>query len=147
MNWRDLDWKGCRDAAEDEQIRLAEDELRIRFPLAYVECVKLCHGGYPRQMAFTFVDQLIGEMSSGVAQMLSFDWSDEENILATFNRLKDQLPSGVIPIADDGTGDFVCLDFRSHERPRITYWHHEREGEEALSVLAEDFDSFMEMLK
>ena len=50
----------------------------------------------------------------------------------------------VIPIADDGGGDFVCLDYRDGGTdPAVCYFQHEL-GE--LTPLAASFSDFCTML-
>lgn len=147
MTWRTLEWLNCRTPIGEDVIGEAERRLGVRFPDSYRECVKNCHGGYPRQSDFTFQDRDIGMVTSGIAQMLTFDVDDEENIVSTRERLASQLPAGVIPITDDGSGDFVCLDFRGGGEPEVIYWHHERAEGESITRLAGDFESFMTMLR
>jgi hypothetical protein len=80
--------------------------------------------------------------------LLSFNSNKKENILDVHNNLKHQLPKGIIPIADDGGGDFICFDFRSSETsPKVVYWHHEKKKEKSITYLCETFTDFIDMLK
>jgi hypothetical protein len=52
------------------------------------------------------------------------------------------LPQGVIPIADDGGGDFVCFRYTAAQ-PSVVYWHH---GGRSVVPLSDSFSGFLEML-
>jgi hypothetical protein len=115
----------------------------VVFPDDYKECARLCHGGRPKRNAFTFEDPEIGRMESCVGVLLSFSEDDPESIFATHERMHSFLPRGAVPIADDGGGDFICLDY-SHGTPAsIGYWHH---GADSLVRLAPSFTAFLGML-
>ncbi len=83
-------------------------------------------------------------MEGCLGVLLSFSEDDPENILRTHERLSPYLPSGAIPVADDGGGDFVCLDYSGGGSPRIGYWHH---GDRSLVPLASSFGACIGSLK
>jgi hypothetical protein len=82
-------------------------------------------------------------MESSLAVLLSFSDDDVENIVETHRRLLPFLPQGVIPIADDGGGDFVCLQYAGQAQPSVVYWHH---GDRSVVPLSESFSGFLDML-
>jgi hypothetical protein len=82
-------------------------------------------------------------MESCVGVLLSFAADDPESIFAVYESMRSFLPLGAVPIADDGGGDFVCLDYSSGTTPTIGYWHH---GEDSLVSVAPNFTAFLEML-
>lgn len=137
------EWDDCHSPVAGEAFERAERQWGVFFPDDYRECARMCHGGRPRRNAFAFDDPEIGRMESCVGVLLSFSENDPESIFATCERLRSLLPVGAVPIADDGGGDFVCLDYSRGTPPSIGYWHH---GADCLIPLAPNFTAFLEML-
>lgn len=143
MDWNQGEWDGCGGPLDDAVVKRAEALFGVTLPEDYKSCIRVCHGGRPRSNGFAFHDPDIGRMESCVGLLLSFSPTDSESIFSTFDRLKPFLPVGAIPIADDGGGDFVCLDYGQGTVPTIGYWHH---GSEALVPLARTFTAFIASL-
>lgn len=141
--WKNTEWEGCHSPIGDSIFGKAESEFGVVFPKDYKACAQLCHGGRPNNNAFAFDDPDVGRMESCIGVLLSYSEGDPENIFAAYARLRDSLPAGAVPIADDGGGDFVCLDYSRGEAPTIGYWHH---GESGLLLLAPSFEAFLDML-
>jgi hypothetical protein len=60
----------------------------------------------------------------------------------------DQLPEGLVPFADDGGGDYMCLDYRNKpEAPGVVYWAHERGKHDSVFPLANSFSEFLDILQ
>jgi hypothetical protein len=137
------EWDGCHPPVEDSVFEEAQRRCGVVFPDDYKEVARLCHGGRPRKNAFAFDDPEVGRMESCVGILLSFSEDDPESIVAAYERMRSLLPAGAIPIADDGGGDFVCLDYSRRTLPTIGYWHH---GAGSLVSLAPNFRAFLEML-
>jgi cell wall assembly regulator SMI1 len=143
MSWHDIAWEDCRGELQEAEVQRVEQALGATFPEDYRACVKKCHGGRPRDNNFSFVDPKVGRMESCLAVLLSFSEDDIENIVETHRRLQPYLPTGVIPIADDGGGDFVCLQYATQARPSVVYWHH---GDRSVTPLSDSFSGFLGML-
>jgi hypothetical protein len=137
------EWDGCHPPVEEIRIDQVQAELGVVFSDDYKECVTCCHGGRPANNAFALYDPDIGRMESCIGTLLTFAEADNENIIQTQKRLGAFLPKGAIPVADDGGGDFACLDYSSGESPTIGYWNH---GEVRLIPLAQSFSEFLDML-
>ncbi|MBN8617065.1 MAG: SMI1/KNR4 family protein, partial [Deltaproteobacteria bacterium] len=61
--------------------------------------------------------------------------------------VSQDLPRGLMPFANTGGGDLVCLDYRQGPTPSIAYWHHGRCGDEdEVTAVAASFTSFLELL-
>lgn len=143
MSWQDIAWEDCHGEIGDVEVRRVEHALGVTFPEDYRACVKGCHGGRPRDNNFSFMNPAIGRMESSLAILLSFSDDDPENIVETHHRLLPFLPVGVIPIADDGGGDFVCLQYGGQAEPSVVYWHHR---ERSVVPLSESFAGFLDIL-
>ena len=142
-----LRWHATRSPLPDDTIDQAERALRVSLPPAYRAIIGRFSGGYPEPNEFTVV---AGDRSwvSGVGVLLSLDRGDADNVFEYMNNLSvdAQLPSGVIPIADDGGGDLVCLDYRdSAQAPRVVYLSHDT-SHDAPIELAASFDDFLVLL-
>ena len=148
-----MQWRHTSAPLEERHLAGAEQLLGVLFPLDYRECLRRNHGAAPNPAGF-LVSSSDKERpyGSGVGVLLTIDPYAPENLFATLSHLAadKQLPPGVIPIADDGGGDMVCLDYRATPTgatPSIVYWSHELEGDEALTPLASTFTEFLQLLE
>lgn len=146
-----LTWEDCLDnAASDAVVAELERRLGIHFPLDYLEVAKACQGGTPVERSeFVYRDADAGGPDwSGFAYLLPLEPTHEEGIVATMEKLaKDgKLPAGVVPIATDGGGDYVCLAYRAGAAPSIVYWCHERERDDSIFPLSDSFRGLLERL-
>ena len=58
------------------------------------------------------------------------------------------VPRAIIPIAVDGGGDYMCLDYRqSATEPGVVYYSHEAPPEHSLCHLADSSTAFLAMLE
>jgi SMI1-KNR4 cell-wall len=61
--------------------------------------------------------------------------------------ISGQLPDGLFPIAGDGGGDFLCLDFRCEPvAPPVAYWSHEVGGAEGVVPVAASITELLSLL-
>lgn len=75
---------------------------------------------------------------------------DHDSVLACAEELHDNygVSRQLIPIALDGGGDFMCLDYRESEsEPKIVYWSYGAIPDVAIAYIADSFTSFLAMLK
>ena len=63
-------------------------------------------------------------------------------LLTEQKKFKDELPASILPIAYDGCGNYICIDLNGGS---VLFWDHEEW--EALSPVAESFETFWEKLK
>lgn len=144
LTWRSKEWEGCHPPLDTDRVEAVQRALGVELPPDYRECIRLCHGGRPRQNAFWFDDPVVGRMGSCLGVLLSFTEEDNENIVETYRSLRPHLPIRTVPFADDGGGDFMC--FRYSEGiayPTVVYWPH---GEADVITLADSFSEFIDML-
>lgn len=140
-------WRWTSEPLSERLIRNAERALGVDFPADYRACVRDNHGGAPEPADFR-VDLGAGRHLAGsVGLLLSLDPRQDENVLATIQDLTadGHLPPGLIPILNDGTGRFLCLDYRadpSNKAPTIAYVTTDPE---AVTV-AHDFTAFLGLL-
>lgn len=140
-------WRWTSEPLSERVIRNAERALGITFPADYRACVRDNHGGAPEPADFR-VDLGTGRHLAGsVGLLLSLDPRQDENVVATARALtaESRLPPGLVPIIDDGTGRFVCLDYRadpSKKAPTLAYFSIDRD----VIFVAHDFTGFLGLL-
>jgi len=136
-------WKYTSDPLSEKAIRHAERVLDVTFPADYRDCVRLNHGGAPEPDTFVFTGSDGQPIASRVGLLLSLNVSEDENVVGTAQLLDVQgkLPAGLVPIIDDGGGNFVCLDYRAGG-PKVAFL---TTGGEVRPV-AESFGEFLGML-
>jgi hypothetical protein len=144
-----VEWQNTTNPLPERMIRGAELLLDVEFPQDYRECVRINHGGHPEPGDFR-VQGITSSWVGTVGVLLSLDPRRPENVWATITALalEHGLPDHLIPIADDGGGDLVCLDYRSkaNRRPSVVYWSHEVGGEEGIVALADNFSVLLELI-
>jgi len=106
--------------AEAEQ-RLAE--LGHRIPPSYRAFLAEQDGGRPVKDTFTF-EQHDREQSSRVAGLLGVEPAPYGDLVRTAGLVGD-IPPGVLPIAADEFGNYVCLDAREDRDGPVLFWDHE----------------------
>lgn len=144
-----LTWESDNPPLGDEIITAAELILGVSLPDTYKDLAKKFPGGYPDLADFAVKR---GERTWGscVGALLSLDPRHSGNV---YQHLRGQgskhgLPERVIPIADDGGGDLLCLDYRAGgSNPRVVYWAHDLGHEEGIVDMAESFDAFLDLLE
>ncbi len=145
-------WRYAGDEASEKAIRHAESCLGVRFPADYRECVREHGGGAPDPSGFVVSSGASGTFRSSVGVLLSLDPQEPENVVTTATdlRIDRGLPEGLVPIINDGSGDYVCLDYRddpSAAAPRVVFWSKSASGGPEFFDLAATFDEFLRKLE
>lgn len=66
-----------------------------------------------------------------------------------YDQSREDLPDEILPIAEDGAGNYVCLAVKGDDKGRIYFWNHEEfETEDVptyrwLELIASSFDDFL----
>jgi cell wall assembly regulator SMI1 len=146
-----LTWEDCETPVDDKRINEIERALGVKFPSSFRQVIQSCHGGTPvERREFYYQDPIIGKMTSGIGALLTLKPDDElDGILETTLNLTGagRLPNKVIPFAEDGGGDLMCLDYREDpDHPKVVYWSHEEEEDQSIIPLADSFTEFLDGL-
>lgn len=147
-----LTWDLCAPPLSADVIGEHERMLGIKFPDDFRAVIQTCSGGQPQERSEFWIDHPAhGRLGSGLGALVTFDPADEnDGILATTRDLRRYhgVPSAIIPIAVDGGGDFMCLDYsESMSAPSVVYYSHEAPLETAFCHLAASFTEFLAMLE
>lgn len=118
------------------------------FPQDYKDFLLATNGGRPFSTAFSIADG----SESAVREFLGFDLPVPTSELAdAYETYGGALPNGVIPIANDSFGNYICLDMRGG-RERVAFWdksHFWSTGvwrEKDLMDVASSFRAFLKLL-
>lgn len=146
-----LTWEDCEPPVDDEVIEGLERSLDVKFPSDFREVMQLCHGGNPVERCdFYYDNPTLGRpIRSGIGALMTLYPDDTGGILTTLRLLAmdDQLPDKIVPFAEGGGGDMMCLDYRTDpDHPGVVYWAHEEEKESAIIPLADSFSEFLDKL-
>lgn len=134
----------CDAGVTTEQIAGAERVLGVRFPSQYSELLRT-HAGSYGEAEFSVAG---APSASSIGHWLSLSPWETESLWATLSFWREhQLPHSLVPIASDGGGNLVCLDYRESGEPSVAMWFHELMGEAGLTVVAQSFTQFMENLR
>jgi len=139
------------EAASEQAIAQVERQLEVRLPSGYLALLEECNGGAVEQNRFEGSDDAPG---ASVRHFFGVGRSDDADLVKNYEDYRDRVPSWLLPIADDATGNLVCISVRDQDRASVWFWDHEEEAEEGdpptednLHQLADDFEGFLSRLK
>lgn len=88
-----------------------------------------------------------------------------QSLAESIEALKGRMPDTMIPIADDGAGNQICLGIKGQERGKVYYWDHHNDPDEQeyledygtpmppevkfqnVYLIAESFEDFLRRLE
>ncbi len=119
-------WRYAAEPSSEKAVKHVERVLGVTFPADYRACVKENGGGAPEPAGFTIDLGGPAPEPRSVGLLITLDPQDSENLLDTVNDLDlaGKRPEGLIPIINDGEGNYVCLDYRddrSASSPTVSY--------------------------
>lgn len=149
MTSKHINWERPDDAASlsDRVIDGAELLLGITFPDDYRDCVRSFHGCHPDATDFRADNN--GQVWHGsVGVLLTLDPFTPCNVFDVLSSLAvdQQLPSSLIPVAEDGGGNYLCLDYRHSSTPSVAFWFHEVGGDDGAVFVCDSFSQLLDRL-
>ncbi|SFD60309.1 SMI1 / KNR4 family (SUKH-1) [Bacillus sp. 491mf] len=141
----------------DERITWFEQSYKIKLPHPYIDFLKRFNGATPITNVLKIdrqeyvIERFLCLLDNPKEHPIE-GWYDLTSVLTQLDgRLIDDeelIGMNIIPIAAMFAGDFICLDFRNSENPKIVIWDHEEseELEPATTVIANSFEEFLTML-
>lgn len=86
-----------------------------------------------------------------IVKVLEFNSEKEESIFQVYTEFRDLMKEGIIPIANAGYDDYICLYFIDLKLPpKVILWCYERAFESidyAIFPLADTFEGFIEKIE
>lgn len=126
-----------------------ERDRGLSLPSLYKNFLLVTNGGVPETPAFPIEGMALNPI--GIIQVflgIGVRWPTTELSYA-YDLYAGGFPDGIVPIASNGTGDYVCLDLRN-DRDRVAFWdkrHFWSTGEWREADLYHVANSFEEFLK
>ncbi len=149
VNWEYYLWDGDRPASEAD-LKRVEGELGVRLPADYWAVVRLQQGKTPDPYRFDFIED--GRPASAAMGPL-FHFlapgkagpNENYGLLQNLALRREQLPPGVIPFSEDGSGNQLAFDYRADkDAPPVVFVNHDAQVEsEWISRLADSFSDFL----
>lgn len=143
---RELEWFEPPTPCEDSDIANLEAHLGVVFPKDYRLFVATSGGGSPVETDFD-INEPRGVFNASIGVFLTVA-DGKYGIAETLRNIEERKIDGLIPVAESGGGDFVCLDYRESDSPVIAYWHHGRHGlDDELVIVCDTFSEFLSLLE
>ena len=130
---------------ENSSIEKVEKIWNIKFPKNFIVIVEENNGASPEKDAFD------SEVSKERVfnRLLNFNSDSKENILKTYEWIKDRLPKKVYPFANDSFGNYICFDYIKGDIPKIVFANYETGKTEknfGIENVSDTFEEFLEKL-
>ena len=126
---------------------LSEFEARIgyRLPDQYREFLLVHNGALVEPRCFWVEDDTYSDEIEGCFYGLHDGYG--HNFKSRYLDDPSHFPKKVLPIADDGMGNYICIGLEGSQRGRILFYDHERHWENNtaadLEPLADSFENFL----
>lgn len=135
------------EALDEQKINAFENEFGCKLPESYKAFLLKWNGGYANFGAFKYIDRN-EEIIGGAHRFLGITSIEHrysiQRHLIEFR--EDGFPLNLIPIAEDGGGNFLFLSADEPDKGKIFYWMHEIDPKEGIFFVANNFDEFLAML-
>lgn len=129
-----------------------EHDRGLALPEFYKQFLLATNGGVPKNSSFPIKGMALNSTGSVQAFFgIGVPWPTTE-LAHAFDLYQGGLPQGIVPIAGDGSGNYICLDLRDgHER--VAFWDKRhfwgtgewREGD--LYHVANSFEEYLATLR
>lgn len=131
--------------------------LGVKLPEDYVEFIVNANGGTPElDMLYDFYDEVSEQENTSVIRrffsVISNAECEKNNIKFIYNvmRREEIIPFDMIPIADDPTGNVICISLSQNDYGAVYYLNHEFEDSDTgylmRSKITDSFKEFIEKL-
>lgn len=145
----------CQGYNSNSDIKWVENEIGVKFPKSFISINTKCDEGIPERDNINFFDNVLeGAHGTCIGRFLSLNRKKNTkfNHLVFLERNPPEFfPEGIIAFANEPAGNYFCFDYRKGKdnlNPPVVFWNHEgADTPEAISFLAENFESFLKMLK
>ena len=129
-----------------EQIDFVETLIGAKLPESYVAFLRFSNGG--RSEASVFYDRTEGSREEWEVDRffhISADINSTENVVWNYQHLWPGAPREILPIADDGSGNLICLDLTASGKGRVIVWVHD-DPDLPIVEVADSFEEFIDSL-
>ena len=131
--------------------------LSVKLPEDYIEFIVNANGGTPElDMLYDFYDEVSEQENTSVIRrffsVISNAECEKNNIKFIYNVMRrvEIIPFDMIPIADDPTGNVICISLSQDDYGAVYYLNHEFEDSDTgylmKSKITDSFKEFIEKL-
>jgi hypothetical protein len=129
-----------------DAINELEAKYGIKFTKLFAKFLLDNNGGRPEKSTFRISNS---QGNSIISRFYSI--GDTKNSLSKYiDILEGRIPSNFIPIANDPSGNIICLGIQNEYYENIFFWDHEQENDDAdmsnMYFLAKNIYDFVESL-
>jgi hypothetical protein len=129
-----------------DQIAFVENLIGAKLPSSYIAFLMFSNGGYPE--LDTFYDTTEGSGEEWAVDHflhISSDLDSTNNVVWQYQHRWSGAPKEILPIADDGLGDLICLDLTELGKGRVIVWVHD-DPDLPIVEVADSFEEFVDSL-
>lgn len=130
----------------EDQIAFVEGLIGAKLPASYIDFLLFSNGGKPAVPHY-FYDRTEGSRYDWRVDLffhISSDLDSLDNVVWNYQHW-GAAPREVLPIAEDGLGNYVCLDLTEPGKDRVILWVHDDPDLPFLEV-ADSFEEFIDSL-
>jgi len=130
-----------------EAIEKFESKHDLKLTDLFVQFLLETNGGNPEKKTFRISDS----QGDGILSRF-YSIGDTRNSLSKYiDILEGRIPNDFIPIANDPSGNIICLGMQNEYYENIFFWDHEQENDEAdmsnMYFLATNIYEFVENME
>lgn len=141
-----LGFEQSSENVSDEQLSGAEQLLGVKFPVEYREEVQNFGGSFG-DVAFLVDRPSEGFDRCSIGLLLSLLPQSRNSIYRVMAAWEEhELSARLIPIAEDGGGNYLCLDYRNGDEPDVVFYFHELSGDDGIIFVCSTFAEFLTRL-
>lgn len=138
--------------ADPKQMDDLERELGVELPASYRVFLAANNGGRPVPNVYRIWNHPT-QPHGAVAWFLGIGRLPESTNILWHIQNKQWLPANLVPIADDGCGDLVCLRLLEPSAGAVVFWdyhgawgQYDDPGDSIVFPIADTFEEFLEEL-
>lgn len=117
----DLELTESNKPVSEHAIARAERVLEVKLPASYRSFLSRANGGRPSKPLFPIAGMHMN-LTGNVNMFFGVDAKSDGDDLEKTNRFY-HLPKEIVLIAENGMGDYICLDLRGGGE-RVVFWDH-----------------------
>lgn len=134
-----MKWILTKTKIDEQEFTNIEKELKVQFPTDFKDIVLKYNGASPKYIAYD-TENTKGRVAE---YLLSFTNNDQDNIIDTYNAIKDRLEEGLVPVMKDPFGNFICFNFSKKDSCELVFWNHDNNN---IEYISQSFSNFLEKL-
>ena len=130
----------------DGVIEAAEKLFDIRYPDAYRTIIRDFSGAHGDvEFRVDALEPGFDFCSVGLIYSL-LPWCADSIYSVLSSWPEHGLSNRIIPIGEDGAGNYLCFDYRQSKTPKIVFYFHELHGVDGIIEVCDSFAEFLERL-